>query len=295
MIKSEVYEHDILAESIWCLDVFPFDAFRFNCLCLFASEKQCESVNEIRLRVPERCALTPIMLSPNHPDSPIGLAAGPRSGEFSIESVVYGIGCHTSPMTGETYEDFVFSIVCARDPTWYLYKCVFPLCGIVMGAACTYFVEVAALGDRLSVIAAMFLTCFAVQWTIMNRVPRVPYLTSLDKIIYFTMLALACMAVGSGVAHRLDAREGSREAARVVDWVGLALGVVAFAAPTLRLVQARRRRRARWAEGGDWWHAILRPQELYELRPEANARHRGALKLLATRGRPWTQAEMREW
>ena len=68
--------------------------------------------------------------------------------------------------------------------------------------------DISQLGSRLSVIVAMFLTCFAIQWVILDRLPRVPYLTILDSIIFDAIGALGLMLVGACAAHKIAYPDG---------------------------------------------------------------------------------------
>ncbi|CAD7926495.1 unnamed protein product [Amoebophrya sp. A120] len=133
----------------------------------------------------------------------------PRSGEFVVERISYGIGMHTSPRTGLSYDDVVYCVHLQRNAAYYMYKGVLPLYGIMFLSNLTFFIDVALLSDRLALIFGMFLTAFAIQWTILDRLPRVPYLTFLDRLIAATIFGLILMSLGSSLAHKVRYPNGA--------------------------------------------------------------------------------------
>ena len=44
--------------------------------------------------------------------------------------------------------------------------------------------QTSELIGRLQLLFALFLTCFAIQWVLLERLPKFPYLTVLDNVAY---------------------------------------------------------------------------------------------------------------
>ncbi|CAD7940716.1 unnamed protein product [Amoebophrya sp. A25] len=65
----------------------------------------------------------------------------------------------------------------------------------------SYFLEVNELAGRLQVILALFLTLFAIQWTLLERLPKFPFLTVLDNVAYAVIIALFLMGAGFCFAY----------------------------------------------------------------------------------------------
>ncbi|CAD7925582.1 unnamed protein product [Amoebophrya sp. A25] len=53
----------------------------------------------------------------------------------------------------------------------------------------------------------MFLTCFALQWIVLDRLPRVPYMTVLDGIITIVNASLLLMGLGSALCALVLSRD----------------------------------------------------------------------------------------
>ena len=56
-----------------------------------------------------------------------------------------------------------------------------PLAGAVVFGLLTFIISAHLLGDRLQLLSALFLTCFAIQWTVNDRLPRVAYSSVRNK------------------------------------------------------------------------------------------------------------------
>jgi hypothetical protein len=64
-----------------------------------------------------------------------------------------------------------------------------------------YFTECYDLNTRLQLILALFLTCFAIQWTLLERLPKFPFLTVLDNVAYSVVMSLFLMGAGFCVSY----------------------------------------------------------------------------------------------
>ena len=77
------------------------------------------------------------------------------------------------------------------------------LVSIFFLATLSFAIDIQLLSERLNYIMTLFLTIVAIQWTITDRLPRVPYLTLIDRLLIITLCTLLLMAAGSVVCHRL--------------------------------------------------------------------------------------------
>ena len=98
-----------------------------------------------------------------------------RQGEFVCTAVTFGVFKHSSPNTGLVYRDCIWSLHVQRDPTYYIFKGAVPIYVIVAFAFFQFAMDVdAQLTERLNFLVALMLSSFAIQWTVTDRLPRVP-------------------------------------------------------------------------------------------------------------------------
>ena len=67
----------------------------------------------------------------------------------------------------------------------------------------TYNLEPADLPSRISVLAALFLTVYAIQWVTIERLPRLPFSTIMDGVAQSVVRALILTAAGACVSFRV--------------------------------------------------------------------------------------------
>jgi hypothetical protein len=130
-----------------------------------------------------------------------------HSGEFFMAAVSFGQGWHKSWNTGLVYPDLLLSLHVARDPTFYIYKAILPILAIFCFGMMQYFVELDDVPGRLSLVFGMVLTMYAIQWVILDRLPRVPYLTTLDLFIFYGVASLFLMSAGTAIVGLLAKNE----------------------------------------------------------------------------------------
>jgi hypothetical protein len=243
-IDSVAFSIDLLENNIDALRTFPFDAFRLDFGVSLKSDAD-------------------FTFAAGAGGEHVHVQAPRDTGEFSLVRLAYGLATTTSPFSGTVWLQTIFTITVTRAPTYYVIKGILPLSMIVfLTALAVHTEDVSQLGSRLSVIVAMFLTCFAIQWVILDRLPRVPYLTILDSIIFDAIGALGLMLVGACAAHKIaypdgffeqdgkDAAGGDRALAKRVDALVLGASVAVFAAHALYLTCWRRKRGQAAARGG---------------------------------------------
>jgi len=124
-------------------------------------------------------------------------------GEYKLHAFSYGIANHMSPQTNVTYWDLLFSLHLSRVPNFYVIKGIAPLYVCACFGLMTYFVEPDDLGTRLALLFALFLTCFAIQWVVVERLPNLPFLTILDEVAFFSVLFLFAIAGTQCCVYRL--------------------------------------------------------------------------------------------
>ena len=128
----------------------------------------------------------------------------------------------------------------------------------------------AQLTERLNFLVALMLSSFAIQWTVTDRLPRVPFVTALDRLIFASLLALFMMALGSVLTNQVvcSGRLGGCDYVdikRIRTWDRACLGAtlaafVAMHIDILRRVRAFTKQKGShrtWKEGGGRMNAMM--------------------------------------
>ncbi|CAD7973414.1 unnamed protein product [Amoebophrya sp. A25] len=203
-IAFEPLNMDTLRDSN-ALKVFPFDSFRCDFGICLSGETRLESAAQVRPTFHNE--------DKDGKGYHIHWRCAQNNGEFYIHSLSYAEASHGSPLIeNQSYRDLIFSLHVARNPSFYLYKGLLPLVAITLFGFLGFFLDTDALADRLALYSTMFLTCFAVQWITMDRLPRVAYLTVFDDIVLGVGSALFFMSCGAGVSKLLYRKWSRRNA-----------------------------------------------------------------------------------
>lgn len=97
----------------------------------------------------------------------------------------------------ENYSEFVASITAQRNWMFYIWRVFFPAV-LIMAISCTvYFMEIDDLYSRVNIGLTCLLACIATQFAISFNLPRISYLTPIDKLY---MITYGCIALGAGVS-----------------------------------------------------------------------------------------------
>lgn len=95
-----------------------------------------------------------------------------------------------------------YSLHIARTPNFYVRKGIVPLYLVSLFGLFTFVIEPADLTGRISVLSALFLTVYAIQWVTVERLPRLPFNTVLDGVAESVVAVLIFNVVGMCVAFR---------------------------------------------------------------------------------------------
>eukprot|EP00505_MAST-04D_sp_SCG-Rhode-Island_P003884 Stramenopile-MAST_4_protein_3884 len=106
----------------------------------------------------------------------------------------------TSP-TGLRFPQFVLNLPVQRHYEFYIWNVIVIECFLVMLTLSSFALEPSALADRMSITLTLLLTQVAFKFAIDERIPKIPYLTVLDKymLLGILLMTLVC-AVNVAVA-----------------------------------------------------------------------------------------------
>ena len=222
------------------LKTFPFDSFRYNFAVCMANEVNLHTTADIDVCIRHTA------------HDGMWWNTSSTSGEHNLVMVSYGVATHGSPNVKAKYADIVFSLHVTRDRTFYVNKVFTPLLCIYVFALLSYAYAPLELEARMGLLSTMFLTLFAIQWTVSDRLPRTPHTTVIDETIWCLVVSLLVIAVGSAVSYRLalaDGVDGEDDSgwgdsrASHADYAFLALSLLAFLVRGVMVWLATLRRR----------------------------------------------------
>jgi hypothetical protein len=240
---------------------FPYDSVRLDGFLCCSNEQRLENDKDIIL----------VLEHKDRTGKPMNIFCDiyHKKGEYMLNGLSYGLGRHTSPnIKNQWYRDYFFSIHLQRNPTFFFWKAQVPTCAIVLVSLLSYAMEPGDLGDRMETVLAMFLTSFAIQWTVMERLPPTPYLHNVDHSLNAALGSMFLVATFHCISYRIHMV--SPETAATFDIVALCI-IVATCLMAQVLIYLRVRRLSRkyggrtWKEGHDFWnnHMSVDPGSLY--------------------------------
>lgn len=113
---------------------------------------------------------------------------------------------------------FLFQIEMARRPIYYLVKVIIPLCLIVMMSWAPHWIDPEQIGANLGISATSFLTLVAYLFAITVLLPRVSYITRMDRFILLSTLLVFLSLVQTVASAALVKRGKARLVNRVDLW-----------------------------------------------------------------------------
>ena len=129
--------------------------------------------------------------------------------DFALKAVGYALGSNHVNVWGNPAGSrpcLMLSLHIARTPAFYEQKGILPLYAVLaFGLLCYYALEPTDLPSRISIMAALFLTVFAIQWIAIERLPRLPFSTILDTVAQCAIGGLMMLLVGSCASYKFSA------------------------------------------------------------------------------------------
>ena len=114
-----------------------------------------------------------------------------------------------------------FKVNIERETGYYLFKLSVPLILIVMLSWSVFWMRNESLGGRMRISSTAFLTIVAYQFAVSGSLPKVAYLTLMDKLMIASFILIALSALENMVAVLLAERnpEGARKLDRRSQWI----------------------------------------------------------------------------
>ena len=113
---------------------------------------------------------------------------------------------------------FILEIDIERLPDYYIWKTILPLCLIIMMSWVPRWLDPAEGGTSIGISTTAFLTLVAYLFAILVLLPKVAYLTRMDRFILISTI-LVFVGLVQTVATTYLARSGRIVLANQVNWV----------------------------------------------------------------------------
>jgi len=107
---------------------------------------------------------------------------------------------------GESYSEFDAFIAASRNYAFYVWRVFFPTILIMAMSFTVYFIKIPDLHDRVAVSLSCLLACIATQFAISFNMPKIAYLTIVDKVYLVTYGCIALVVGVSVLEHSLHNR-----------------------------------------------------------------------------------------
>jgi hypothetical protein len=135
-----------------------------------------------------------------------------HSDDYALVCLGYAVGSNHVGVWGNpagSRPSLCLSLQIARTPNFYEHKSIIPLYLVLIFGFLTYYsLDPSDLPSRISVVSAIFLTVFGIQWITIERLPRLQFSTILDQVVSSAIAGLMPMLVGACAAYKLAQPSG---------------------------------------------------------------------------------------
>jgi hypothetical protein len=135
--------------------------------------------------------------------------------DWIIKGVEATIGRYYDTSHEKFISRYDFNISAERIKAYYLWKVILPLCLIVAMSWCVFWINPAQYGPQIGLSATSMLTLIAFIFATTNMVPRLGYLTLLDRFIVFSTILVFLALVESLTTVYLVSKEKKELALRI--------------------------------------------------------------------------------
>ena len=198
-----------LADQLQRFRAFPFDSVRVdNALMMLNPCKDGDSPPYFNTRFCRPNVKTRLA---DGAFQHVDWTATRHSDDYALVNFAYAIAENPKPTWGNPAHSFqclCLSLQIARTPSFYVHKGIVPLYLVSFFGLLTYALEPIDLSSRISVLSALFLTVYAIQWVTIERLPRLPFSTVLDGVAQSCVLSLIMIVIGACLAHRVGRPKG---------------------------------------------------------------------------------------
>ncbi|RYU62368.1 hypothetical protein EWI61_02440 [Methylolobus aquaticus] len=148
------------------------------------------------------------------------------SGDLNLVGVHASVTQSAISGWNEDFSRYVLELAVERNVSFYTWRVIVPIMIIVMISFALFFVDIASYHDRVGIAMACLLACVATQFAISFSLPRISYLTPIDRFFVWTYISIG-FGVGLSTWVKILESRGSANWQRV-DWHSRWLSPVIF-------------------------------------------------------------------
>jgi Neurotransmitter-gated ion-channel ligand binding domain len=132
------------------------------------------------------------------------------SGDFMLTGVHPTVTPSSIRGWNENFSHYQLALAVERDVSFYVWHVIVPTSIIVMISFALFFVDISSYHDRVGIAMTCLLACVATQFAISFSLPRIGYLTPIDRFFVWTYIAIAVGVAISTVVKVLEGRGDPR-------------------------------------------------------------------------------------
>lgn len=106
-------------------------------------------------------------------------------------------------MDRDDYHRLTISLDVIRKSGYYVWQVFVPLFILFLIASTVFFLPVEDLSDRITVITTSLLTAVALSYTVRMDLPKIPYLTTIDRLFVVTYVFFGAKILGMLIVRQL--------------------------------------------------------------------------------------------
>ena len=126
---------------------------------------------------------------------------------------------------------FEFNFHLVRIASFYMYKIVFPLWLITIASMVTFAIDPRELQGRVDVLFTLLLSTIALLYVVQEQIPKISFLTIIDKIVNATLLHLALSVLFSYLVSIMPEPDRMNLILAVTNQVGYWIGNMVLLIP----------------------------------------------------------------
>lgn len=125
------------------------------------------------------------------------------------------------PLDRDKYHRLTVTLEVARRPGFYVWQVFVPLFILILIASTVFFLPAEDLADRISVITTSLLTAVALSYAVHTDLPKISYLTAVDRLFVTVYVFLGLKIVGMLLVRQLVERNAAlaRKIDRRARWI----------------------------------------------------------------------------
>lgn len=131
-------------------------------------------------------------------------------GDFFLVEVDAGVSRSGISGWNENFSRYVLELSVQRDVSFYVWRVIVPIAIIVMISFALFFVDISSYHDRVAIGMTCLLACVATQFAISFSLPRIGYLTPIDRFFVWTYVSIGIGVAISTVVKVMESRGDPR-------------------------------------------------------------------------------------